>query len=321
MALPHARTLEEIRLWIDMHPCRCGEHRFRGELRALPGVPSGQVYRGDCPGCGELREVLFTGPLSQLLTRPIRYGDDTPSQFLDPGEWLWLADMYLANAEDDRAAGARDKMTVSVERAAAALDEVEKFLPARAREIPPELAGTSELSDEIRRIRPDAFARRSIERRQKLVRAGKLPPKKDSVLDIWHPHRSGPNGIMRDTLLNGLQDRMERHNVILGAYAERFLAGLTRRPRDDTVIMDDQVLLELRALFGPHGQFDLLGTLVGGSLYWWRAEVDPTSTALADALRLLGAARDAAPDYPADVRDMIETMIPPAAKTLLARRR
>ncbi len=142
MPLPLARTSTEAHLYIDLHPCECGEVKFSRESAVIEaGDDLASRYSGTCPNCGTHREFVFRIPQEILFPRPgvVSYGDDTPSELLDPGEWLWVADRYASASPWDTASlddEARRRARHQVASAAAAMDEVIKFVPADAESVP-----------------------------------------------------------------------------------------------------------------------------------------------------------------------------------------
>ncbi|WIM99012.1 hypothetical protein ACTOB_002641 [Actinoplanes oblitus] len=127
MRIPLARTSTETTLFLELSPCACGNGEFPG--RGLPwsatvldvGEENTLRYDWSCPGCGRYREYSFRTPGEpEPFPRQgeiFRWGDGvTPSQLLDPGQWMLVADRF---AEQDRA------------RAAAAVDEVLLFVRRR----------------------------------------------------------------------------------------------------------------------------------------------------------------------------------------------
>ena len=71
----------------------------------------------------------------------VRFGDDRPSELLDPGEWLAVADAYASTGPADTSQldpeSAR-RLDADLATAVAALDEVLKFVPAGADAVPVE---------------------------------------------------------------------------------------------------------------------------------------------------------------------------------------
>ncbi|MEV6349481.1 hypothetical protein [Actinoplanes sp. NPDC051851] len=137
MRIPFARTSAETNLFMELNPCSCGNGAFPG--RQLPwGISVLEVsrqltvrYDWDCPGCGTHREFDFRTPKDpEPFPRPgeqFRWGDGTtPSELLDPGEWMLVADRYAGSVrltDPDR--------RVHCAMAAAAVDEVLLFVKRR----------------------------------------------------------------------------------------------------------------------------------------------------------------------------------------------
>jgi hypothetical protein len=129
---------------MDLRPCECGESAFarNSTVVALSDGTLANHYSGACDRCGRPREFLFRLP--DEVTMPpadgrISYGGAEPSQLLDPGEWLWVADAYAALAPADPATAGpeqRRRARAALNRAAAALDEAVKFIPAGSDEVP-----------------------------------------------------------------------------------------------------------------------------------------------------------------------------------------
>jgi hypothetical protein len=148
-----ARSIEEARLYLDLHPHECGyAGRFEPELALIRR--DGQlvaVYEGTCPGCSERRRAEFAVPEMAVAG----YGADEPSRILDAGEFLWTSDRAaeqaaaLAGSSDqaDRAS-ARGAIDVAID----ALHEVLKFGPVTSAE---QLG--SELGRQTYAANPDRF--------------------------------------------------------------------------------------------------------------------------------------------------------------------
>jgi hypothetical protein len=140
---PLARTNMEAHLHMDLRPCGCGEAKFdrASSVVELPGGELASRYAGDCARCGSLREFIFRLP--QRISSPpageIRYGDAEPSQLLDAGEWLWVADSYAraVPAEPHRLPDPdRRQARARLANAVAAIDEVLKFVPRNGADVP-----------------------------------------------------------------------------------------------------------------------------------------------------------------------------------------
>lgn len=129
----YARTNAEAHLYMDLHPCACGEPAFdRTSVLVERGDALASIYEGTCPACGSAR--LFEFLLPDALPKPgILFGSDEPSQIICPGEFLAYSDQ-LARRIPASPSGldpaARSEARRVLERAIAALDEVMKFIPS-----------------------------------------------------------------------------------------------------------------------------------------------------------------------------------------------
>jgi hypothetical protein len=146
---PLARTSREALLFFDLTPCPCGEARF-GDSSALIQLDDGGLarrYSGACPRCATPREYLFRLPDDVLPDQgEIRFGGDEPSQIIDAGQWLWVADRYARSVPADghtRPRPDRDRARTHLGTAAAAVDEVLKFLLPGADRVPLEALWTA----------------------------------------------------------------------------------------------------------------------------------------------------------------------------------
>jgi hypothetical protein len=142
VALPLARTNLEAHLYMDLHPCACGESAFdRASAVVEAGGDLASRYSGACARCGAEREFRFRIPERILMpiAGEVRFGGESPSELLDAGMWLWVADRYASRYPADprrldgpeRRHARRDLAT-----ATAAVDEVVKFIPAGGEAVP-----------------------------------------------------------------------------------------------------------------------------------------------------------------------------------------
>ncbi|GAA3388212.1 hypothetical protein GCM10020369_33500 [Cryptosporangium minutisporangium] len=127
----------------------------------------GSRYDGECPACGAAREFLFRLPAEAVFPPAgvVVYGDGTPSELLDPGEWLWVADRYAGSVPADTSGlddAARAQVRVRIGAAAAAMDEVLAFVPTDADAVPPD-AVRSELGRAVYEEEPGRFDRDRLE--------------------------------------------------------------------------------------------------------------------------------------------------------------
>jgi len=132
----------EACLYMDLHPCECGAATVLEDgtmLKTSGGLTS--RFWGTCPACGTYREFVFRTP--EPITMPrvgfVTFGDGTPSELLDPGEWLWVADQYASTSGVDTSGldpRARRAARQRAATAVAAVDEVLAFLPDTAKKVP-----------------------------------------------------------------------------------------------------------------------------------------------------------------------------------------
>jgi hypothetical protein len=130
---------------MDLTACECGQTRFTrtGAVVALLGGVLGRRYSGLCERCGMPCEFVFRLDDEEPRGGPIRYGGDHPSELIDAGEWLWIADRYAraVPAVPHRLTGP-DRGQART-RLAAAIDEMLKFAPASAVRAPPDAIWTA----------------------------------------------------------------------------------------------------------------------------------------------------------------------------------
>ena len=110
-------------------------------------------YAGVCGECGERREYLFGLPDRPVLPKGYpTFGGEEPSELLDAGEWLWVADLTAGNVPTHDPAEAHRALAT----AAAAIEEILKFIPPGQDE-PPADAFWSDRGHEMRAVKPGSF--------------------------------------------------------------------------------------------------------------------------------------------------------------------
>jgi hypothetical protein len=160
------RSSAESHLYMDLHPCACGETRF-DRRQALVDRDGALVsrYAGTCAGCGAERSFEFRladGP-EPFAEDAVAYGGAEPSAILDPGQFLAVADRRAsavpasATSAEEQARG-RDAMKVAI----GALREVLKFIPEGADRVPAD-AFTSDQGRAVYRREPGRFDRARLE--------------------------------------------------------------------------------------------------------------------------------------------------------------
>ena len=160
-----ARSLEEARLYLDLHPHQCG-YAGRYEPEFTLSRRDGQrvaVYQGTCAGCSERRRDEFAVPEVAVAG----YGADEPSRILDAGEFLWTSDRAaeqaaaLAGSSDQaELASARGAIDVAID----ALHEVLKFGPVGSAD---QLG--SDLGKKVYDANPDRFTPDRLQQRLELL--------------------------------------------------------------------------------------------------------------------------------------------------------
>jgi hypothetical protein len=159
---PLARTNEEAHLFLELHPCPCGEPDFE-PVSSLTQVGDDWIcrYSGECVACGRPRAYEFRQPVEIAIPDETVWADgDQPSELLDAGEWLWVADTYASRSTDhnDLSEPARRQLRTDLLAARAAVLEVLKFLPTGAGEVPDDAFWT-ERGRAVRDAEPGRFGR------------------------------------------------------------------------------------------------------------------------------------------------------------------
>lgn len=116
---------------MDTTPCTvCRGRGFSGtSVVMLTDGTLHERHTGTCQECGARREFVFrVPPDEQIRLGEVVFGGPEPSELLDPGEWLAVADLASNRTGGP---GADDLLL-----AAAAVDEVLKFVPDGAAEVP-----------------------------------------------------------------------------------------------------------------------------------------------------------------------------------------
>ncbi|MEV0993373.1 hypothetical protein [Nonomuraea sp. NPDC050202] len=152
---PVARTRDEALVYLDLNPCECGsvETEWDSGVVSIGGALV-KCYSGVCEGCGSDREYLFSLPRREVMPSGWpTFGGPEPSQLLDAGEWLWLADFTAGNVPEDPESARR---VLSMARAA--VEEVLKFIPEGQDDVPAE-AFWSARGREVREAEPPRFRR------------------------------------------------------------------------------------------------------------------------------------------------------------------
>lgn len=138
--LPLARNPAESHIYMDMHPCVCGEAKFARDSAVIEAAGDlASRYEGSCPGCGAQRQFVFRLPDDLIPPPPgAVFGAGGPSELLDAGEWLFVADRYarIVPAKVVPGTEAARVGRQQLATAAAAMDEVLAFIPKGADAVP-----------------------------------------------------------------------------------------------------------------------------------------------------------------------------------------
>jgi len=157
MLLPVARTRDEAHLYMDLNPCvRCGSIDVTWRHATVwAGSELGGAYFGSCPGCSAQREFVFRLPEREHVVAEFpNFGGAEPSQLLDAGEWLWVADRAARNAPTGDPAGERHALHLATR----AVAEVIKFIPDGQEHVP-DSAFWTRRGWEVRNAEPGRFGR------------------------------------------------------------------------------------------------------------------------------------------------------------------
>lgn len=136
-----ARTNAEAHIYMDLHPCACGEGSFArtSSVIEVDGELASR-YTGTCAGCGKPRQFTFAIPeeVRRAPSGSVVFGYDGQSELLDAGEWLFVADRYARAGPASYEAGtdAAKQARRQVATAAAAMGEALAFVPDGGRGVP-----------------------------------------------------------------------------------------------------------------------------------------------------------------------------------------
>lgn len=154
-----ARSSPECHLYMELHPCACGEARLDASSRTESrGDDLVAVYEGACPRCGAARRFEFVLD-PELPPAPPAFGGTSPSKIICPGDFLRVADDAARRAPASIAGlppPQRQAARLNLARAVAAMEEVLKFIPPGGERVPVE-AFTSARGKELYLAEPGRF--------------------------------------------------------------------------------------------------------------------------------------------------------------------
>jgi uncharacterized protein YjbI with pentapeptide repeats len=164
------RTVAEQHLYIECHPCACGDRRRPDQHKLeMRGAEMISHHFGRCPACGRERKLEFVAPPFATLRDDLYFGASNPSTILDPGQYLAASDRLAKEVDVDKATRstgeARAWARRTMRRAAYCVLEVEKFIPERGEEVPA-AAFHSKEGAELRLSRATAFRKDRLQARR-----------------------------------------------------------------------------------------------------------------------------------------------------------
>jgi hypothetical protein len=107
---PRSRSSAEWHLYMDLRPCECGETDFGGSSAVGDGEHGLEAeYSGPCRRCGRPRSFTFLITEEPVLRLGYEWAppDAGPSDLLDPGEWIAVADDFAGQAAEAPAGSPR----------------------------------------------------------------------------------------------------------------------------------------------------------------------------------------------------------------------
>ena len=159
-----ARSSPECHLYIELHPCACGERRLETK-HELVSRAEGLVaaYEGTCPGCKKVRTFDFV--LDPEIPPGDKFGGTRVSRLIDAGQYLAVADEAARRVPGNAAALDEPKRRQArwwMNRAVNALEEVLKFIPSDADQVPASALFTA-AGKEVYLAEPGRFRRPRLE--------------------------------------------------------------------------------------------------------------------------------------------------------------
>jgi hypothetical protein len=133
-----ARSSPECHLYIELHPCACGETQLETKhVLQSSGDDLVAVYQGVCPRCSTARR--FDLVLDPEIPPGDKFGGAAPSKLIDAGQYLAVADEAAKRVPGDAARldeAERRAARWWMNRAVNALEEVLKFVPPGSDAVP-----------------------------------------------------------------------------------------------------------------------------------------------------------------------------------------
>lgn len=159
-----ARSSSECHLYIELHPCACGETKLDVRHRLVSfDAGLGAVYEAPCPRCGVHRKFEFL--LDPEIPPGDKFGGATASAIIDAGQYLAVADDAAKRVPADLSGLDDENRRVAswwMNRSVNALEEVIKAIPPGAEAVP-ETAMFSESGKAVYVCEPGRFRKSRLE--------------------------------------------------------------------------------------------------------------------------------------------------------------
>jgi hypothetical protein len=128
-----ARTNAEAHLYMDLHPCECGDAGFKRDSALYDtGEVLHTVYEGTCTSCGSPRRFEFEMPDELPRLERYGYGGDDPSTIIGADEFMAVSDQRARTVPASPAGLDAPSLTRArrdCDVALAAIEEVIKLIP------------------------------------------------------------------------------------------------------------------------------------------------------------------------------------------------
>ena len=131
-----ARSPLECHLYIDLNPCLCGGRVEQTDHRlTMINDRLCAKYAARCSACASEIEYLFA--LSDDIVPPECFGGSTPSTIIDAGQYMATSELAARQVSMPLTTEeARGRARYWLGRAVACIDEVMKWIPDGAEEVP-----------------------------------------------------------------------------------------------------------------------------------------------------------------------------------------
>lgn len=163
------RSAVEMAYVIEATPCPgCGAHNAIDDYELKSGMSErggDEIFMfGACPACGEARAFHFHAPDGAFSADvdAFELGGPQPSTVLDPHQLMVELDRLEPLMPEDPPAGDVRSVRDAIARALTTINEIDKFIPSGADEVPPAAFVAQAGRDDLRR-RPSRYRRSWLE--------------------------------------------------------------------------------------------------------------------------------------------------------------